>query len=722
MLIQNFWSYYWEVELTVLLTLFIFFTFFIELKSSAVSSLCLMVFFSSLLFLIVLHTPLSVEWVVDSPKLILQNNTIFLIFGVLFLVISIYLWQIFFTKQNEKIEFATLIFFVLLLGLLIFKIADLLEAFLIIEGLSFIAYILAGFEKDTKTASSVGIQYLIIGSISSIFLVISILLVYYQFSSSNLLNISTANLFYQNTTEKIISPSFLETIYSFQNTDLSDSTSLLLDSSKTIVREKDFINGQHNFPDILLTNKAETEIFDIESLSKFSQALTVPFLGASVASRESLDKVSYTTTTLDKSFVHSWHPDLGFLSRNIDDAYFSTIHDFVSLTQWRLALGPAQSFFEVLGLKTLFNDKGELMVESETSANLQYTLSMTSDQINYSILKFQEWEEFFASDFLSSSFKLLEKIANEETLNAITQEILSIDNTQVIENFYTFDSLVYGIVLLNLSFLIGALLYKIKGAPFHVWAPTIYTRMPTSSMVVLITLFTVIFSLFFFEIFAVAFNEYELIISQLFLLTGFLSLIFGFLGAFDQKILKKFFVYSSVGHVAFLLFTFTLQTSLRSFTALIVYLIIYTISTLLLWYMITFNNQQVNFLSSLLKNIKENSFFLFLFIVIVFSMSGIPPLAGFYIKFDVLSLLILSGEYFILFASLLITVASFYYYLRLLKISSFENKKILIFNPLKIERIWYFLRLITLFLFTPVLLCYPLVFEQGFFYLLSQIF
>lgn len=131
-------------------------------------------------------------------------------------------------------------------------------------------------------------------------------------------------------------------------------------------------------------------------------------------------------------------------------------------------MGPAQSFFEVLGLKTLFNDKGELMVESETSANLQYTLSMTSDQINYSILKFQEWEEFFASDFLSSSFKLLEKIANEETLNAITQEILSIDNTQVIENFYTFDSLVYGIVLLNLSFLIGALLYKIKGAPFHV--------------------------------------------------------------------------------------------------------------------------------------------------------------------------------------------------------------------------------------------------------------
>ena len=721
MLIQNFWSYYWEIELAVLLTLFIFFTFFIELKSSAISSLCLMTFFSSLLFLIILTTPLSIEWVEDNSKVILQNNVIFSIFAILFLIVSVYLWQIFFTKQNEKMEFATLVFFVLLLGLLIFKIVDLLEAFLIIEGLSFVAYILAGFEKDTKTASSVGIQYLIIGSISSIFLVISILLVYYQFSTSNLLNISTTNLFYQNTGgETAISSNFLDIVYSFQNIDLSDITSLLLDSSKTLAREKDFINGQHNFPDILLTNKAETDIFDPTVLPKFSQAF-VPLLAASAASHETLEKVSYTATTLNKSFTHSWHPDLGFLYRNVDDAYFSTIHDFVSLTQWRLSLGSAKSFFEIPGLGELLAGNNELMLPT-ASANLQYALSMTSDQINYSILKFQEWEDFFATDFLSSSFRLLEKIANEETLNAVTQEILSVKDVSAVENLYTFDSLIYGIVLLNLSFLIGALLYKIKGAPFHIWAPTIYTRMPTSSMVVLITLFTVIFSLFFFELFATIFSEYELVISQLFLLTGLLSLVFGFLGAFDQKLLKKFFIYSSVGHVAFLLFTFTLQTSLRSFTALLVYLIIYTISTLLLWYMITFNNRQVNFLSSLLKNIKENSFFLFLFIIIVFSMSGIPPLAGFYIKFDVLSLLILSGEYFILFTSLLITVASFYYYLRLLKISSFENKKMLIFHPLKIERTWYFLKLIVLFIFTPLLLCYPLIFEQGFFYLLSQIF
>jgi len=66
-------------------------------------------------------------------------------------------------------------------------------------------------------------------------------------------------------------------------------------------------------------------------------------------------------------------------------------------------------------------------------------------------------------------------------------------------------------------------------------------------------------------------------------------------------------------------------------------------------------------------------------------MSGIPPLAGFYIKFDILNLLALSQEFFILFISLLITVASFYYYLRLLKIANFENFSTSLLNTLKVE-------------------------------------
>lgn len=201
-------------------------------------------------------------------------------------------------------EFATLIFFVLLLGLLIFRIADLLEAFLVIEGLSFIAYILAGFEKDTKTASSVGIQYLIIGSISSIFLVISILLVYYQFSSSNLLNISTTNLFYQHASEKASDTNFLDIVYPFQRTDLLDAADLILDGSKIAIQGQGFIVEHHNFPDLLLTNKVETEVFDLSTFSKFSQAM-IPLLAASAVPHTASGTTNYLATTLNKSFVNS---------------------------------------------------------------------------------------------------------------------------------------------------------------------------------------------------------------------------------------------------------------------------------------------------------------------------------------------------------------------------------------------------------------------------------
>jgi len=144
-------------------------------------------------------------------------------------------------------EFGTLFFFIFFLGLCIFKIRDFLEAFLIIESLSFIAYILAGFEKDTKMAASVGIQYLIVGSISSIFLILSLLLVYYQFSTTSLLNLSILDL---SNISSVLNKKNLLVEFNYSNLcafNTIDSTKDILEASSLHISESLFnIHNSHN--------------------------------------------------------------------------------------------------------------------------------------------------------------------------------------------------------------------------------------------------------------------------------------------------------------------------------------------------------------------------------------------------------------------------------------------------------------------------------------------
>lgn len=245
--------------------------------------------------------------------------------------------------------------------------------------------------------------------------------------------------------------------------------------------------------------------------------------------------------------------------------------------------------------------------------------------------------------------------------------------------------------------------------------------MPTASMIVLVTTFTLIFALYFYQLFFNVFHFYELIFSQIFGAVALLSLIVGFIGAFEQKVLKKFFIYSSIGHVAFLLINFMNYSLFNQSTNLIFYLIVYLLSTSLLWFLVTFHDNKIDFLTNLLRRIKTNPVFYLIFVVIIFSMSGIPPLAGFYVKFDVFYSLIKSNEPFLLFLSLLITVASFYYYLRLLKIATFEKfEAVLLSNSVKSEKIFQFARLAFICLMLPFLMCYPLVIEQSCYYLFSN--
>lgn len=790
-----------------LLVLFICFSFFVELKSSAISSLCLMFFFWVLLVTQLSFSLKNFLILNLGETLLLDSSIINFFFTFLFLFVTVYFWQIFFSKMNKKMEFATLIFFILVLGLLLFKMNNFLEIFVVIEALSFIAYILAGFEKDTKIASSVGIQYLIIGSISSIFLALSFILVYNQFSTTTFLNLLLINLnFFEEQFFSMNSASFfiennliflsifnLKNIYTFIKKYFVKSLTLIL---SLFMMKSNNIKLDNEKPSTLMSGSPFDGHFKNNfGISMEDAVIIMEKKGQLLAEQYSFIFFEWWNW---KTWVHGSFPEPNSEAYNI---FWNLVKTKIKDHDFKFFFNRDYFFEQVMNHYTELKVTGDLwmydgwsmdmQVETEvinffndwaaspgnlslgykvkhhySSENFPFTykssdeLVYTGEPIIYSPVQggvtsqngVENETESSVSTEISKSEKKnkkdddsgddsggssyteessspegeVETTSVEDTVNSIIAELFDF-NSEVLSNtlflnLEQWNFSIYGTIIIVLSFLIGTLFYKIKGAPFHIWAPTVYTRMPTGSMIILVTIFTLIFSLYFFQLFFKIFYLYSNFFSQFFILGGILSLIFGFLGAFDQKILKKFFIYSSIGHVAFLLFSFIAPYTFQSGTSLLMYLLIYLVSTFLLWFLITHNTKKIEFLSNLLVNIKENSLYFFLFVIIIFSMSGIPPLAGFFIKFDILSILALSNEFLILFITLLITVASFYYYLRLVKISSFENFKSYLLQFLKIESFWVYIRLVFLFVFIMLLLFFPIIFEQSFYYVLSFIF
>lgn len=151
-------------------------------------------------------------------------------------------------------------------------------------------------------------------------------------------------------------------------------------------------------------------------------------------------------------------------------------------------------------------------------------------------------------------------------------------------------------------------------------------------------------------------------------------MLIGTLNALYQTKLLRIFAYSSILHMGFLLF----GCYSNSIESLILYLITYLLSNIIIFSILFTLNRKNNSveltsISQLSYLHKSNPILANCFSISLFSLAGIPPLAGFYGKFYVLSLFIEEGLYGYCFLILLISSASCFYYLRLIKTMEFTN-------------------------------------------------
>jgi NADH-quinone oxidoreductase subunit N len=232
--------------------------------------------------------------------------------------------------------------------------------------------------------------------------------------------------------------------------------------------------------------------------------------------------------------------------------------------------------------------------------------------------------------------------------------------------------LTFGIV-----FILVGLAFKISAVPFHMWAPDVYEGSPTSvtlffTMVPKIAALTV-FIRFLYVPFLNLIDQWQMIIIFL----SIASMLFGAIAAIGQTNIKRLVAYSSIGHIGYTLAGLATGSN-EGIQSSIVYISIYVIMNLALFsclLMLKRNNQyyeDIDDLSGLSKNHPLLSLSL---LVILFSLAGIPPLAGFFAKFYIFKAVIEQSMYFLAIVGLLSTVIAAFYYLRIIKIIYFDKEK-----------------------------------------------
>ena len=233
-------------------------------------------------------------------------------------------------------------------------------------------------------------------------------------------------------------------------------------------------------------------------------------------------------------------------------------------------------------------------------------------------------------------------------------------------------ALTFGIV-----FILVGLAFKISAVPFHMWAPDVYEGSPTSvtlffTMVPKVAALTV-FIRFLYVPFLNLIDQWQMILVFL----SIASMLFGAIAAIGQTNLKRLIAYSSISHIGYALAGLAVGSN-DGIQNSVIYITIYILMNLGLFsclLMMKRNNEYFEDIEDLSGLSKNHPLLSLSLLIILFSLAGIPPLAGFFAKFYIFKSVLEQSMYFLAIVGLLSTVVAAFYYLRIIKTMYFDKEK-----------------------------------------------
>ena len=226
-------------------------------------------------------------------------------------------------------------------------------------------------------------------------------------------------------------------------------------------------------------------------------------------------------------------------------------------------------------------------------------------------------------------------------------------------------------------FVLVGLAFKVSAVPFHMWTPDVYQGSPSSVTSFFAVVPKVAGVAILIRFVQIPFEQLTDQWKNILIFMALASMILGAVAAIGQTNIKRLIAYSSIGHIGYALAGISTGT-VTGYSSSITYISIYVIMNLGVFGCIFLMKKEGKYcedIKDLAGISKQNPLLAISFLIIMFSLAGIPPLAGFFAKFYVFMSVIESGMYTLAIVGLLSTVISAFYYLRIIKIIYFDEIK-----------------------------------------------
>jgi len=260
-------------------------------------------------------------------------------------------------------------------------------------------------------------------------------------------------------------------------------------------------------------------------------------------------------------------------------------------------------------------------------------------------------------------------------LNEVAQQVSRMAGNNADRAF-----LVFGLV-----FVVAGTAFKIGVAPFHMWIPDVYHGAPTPVTLVIgagpkLAAFAMAIRLLVNGLLDLA-QDWQ----QMLALMALLSMAIGNITAIAQTNLKRMLAYSTIAHMGFMLLGLmsgvvggNRLSAADAYSTALFYSLVYVLMTLGAFGMLLLLSR-AGFDCELLEDMrglsKRSPWYAFVMMVLMFSLAGLPPTAGFYAKLAVLSAAVSAGQLWLAVAAVVLSLVGAFYYLRIVKLMYFDEPK-----------------------------------------------